>query len=90
MALTAKIHAYCFICKKPSPKLVVIPTESRTAVFVEKDIPIPPGNRCCPVQFDNEAISSNAIQQIPTAENAFINKTKITERYSKCDRYVRK
>ena len=79
LASTAKTHAYCCICKKPGPKLVVIPTESRTAVFVERNVLIPPGNRCCPVHFDNGAISSDAIQQIPTTENAFINRTTITE-----------
>ena len=78
LASTAKTHAYCCICKKPGPKLVVIPTESRTAVFVERNVLIPPGNRCCPVHFDNGAISSDAIQQIPTTENAFINRTTIT------------
>ena len=66
--LPQQTHAYCCICKKPGPKLVVIPTESRTAVFVERNILIPPGNRCCPVHFDNGAILSDAIQQIPTTE----------------------
>lgn len=33
---TVKSHAYCFICKRPGPKLVVVPSDSRLSVFVEK------------------------------------------------------
>ena len=65
--------------KKPGPKLLVIPAESRAAVFVERNILIHPGNRCCLVHFNNGAIPSDAIQQIPTTENAFINRRIITE-----------
>lgn len=44
---TAKTHAYCIVCKKPGPKLVVISAECRTAVFIQHNVLIPSGNRCC-------------------------------------------
>ena len=66
LASTAKSHAYCCVCNKPGPKLVVVPTESRTNVFVDKNIPIPPGNRCCPVHLDNDSgmFTWDAVQQL--------------------------
>lgn len=48
---TAKTHAYCIVCKKPGPELVVISSECRTAVFVQRIVLIPSGNRCCPAHI---------------------------------------
>ncbi|CAC5396437.1 unnamed protein product [Mytilus coruscus] len=45
---TSKSHAYCCICKKPGPKLIVISPDVRTATYVDNNILIPSGNRCCP------------------------------------------
>ena len=33
---TLRSHAYCFICKKPGPKLVVVSSNSRMQVLVKK------------------------------------------------------
>ena len=35
---TLRSHAYCFICKKPGPKLVVVSSNSRMQVLVKKNI----------------------------------------------------
>ena len=67
--LPQQTHAYCCICKKPGPKLVIIPTESRTAVFVERNFLIPHENSCCPVHFDNGAISSDAFSSSELKKN---------------------
>ncbi|XP_055997806.1 uncharacterized protein LOC125683246 [Ostrea edulis] len=74
---TAKTHAYCILCKKPVPKLVVVSPECRTAVFVEHNILIPSGNRCCPVHLKDGRFTNDAIHQLPTTEQAFINRTTI-------------
>lgn len=79
LASTAKSRAYCCVCKKPVPKLVVVAAESRTAVFVEKNILIPPGNRCCPVPLHDGMFTSNAVKQLQTTENSFVNRTTITD-----------
>ncbi|CAC5373714.1 unnamed protein product [Mytilus coruscus] len=38
---TSKSHAYCCICKKPGPKLIVISPDVRTATYVDNNILIP-------------------------------------------------
>ncbi|XP_062577231.1 uncharacterized protein LOC134239089 [Saccostrea cucullata] len=74
---TAKTHAYCIVCKKPGPKLIVVSPECRTSVFIEHNILIPSGNRCCPGHVENERFTTDAIQQLPTTDNAFVNRTTI-------------
>lgn len=44
----SKSHAYCFICKKPGPKLVVVPVNVRTDVFLKHSILITAQSSCCP------------------------------------------
>ncbi|XP_061191748.1 uncharacterized protein LOC133199988 [Saccostrea echinata] len=74
---TAKTHAYCIVCKKPGPKLIVVSPECRTAVFIEHNVLIPSGNRCCPGHLENGRFTSAAIQQLPTTDHAFVNRTTI-------------
>ncbi|CAC5419092.1 unnamed protein product [Mytilus coruscus] len=31
---TSKSHSYCFICKKPGPKLIVVPSQARFSTFL--------------------------------------------------------
>ncbi|CAC5417936.1 unnamed protein product [Mytilus coruscus] len=35
---TSKSHAYCFLCKKPGPKLVVVPPSARCSVFKSNEV----------------------------------------------------
>lgn len=74
---TAKTHAYCIVCKKPGPKLVVISPECRTAVFIQHNVLIPSGNRCCPAHVKDGLLTSAAIEQLPTTDHAFVNRTAI-------------
>ncbi|CAC5379472.1 unnamed protein product [Mytilus coruscus] len=45
---TIKGHAQCCLCKKRGPKRMVVPQEARFNTFLEKNIIIPAGSRCCP------------------------------------------
>ena len=74
---TVKTHAYCVVCKKPGPKLVVVSPECRTAVFVEHNVLIPSGNRCCPAHIKDGRFKSEAICQLPTTEHTLVNRTAI-------------
>lgn len=56
---------------------MVVAAESRTAVFVEKNILIPPGNRCCPAHLHDGMFTSDAVKQLQTTENSFVNRTTI-------------
>ena len=51
--------------------------EWRTAVFVEHDVLIPPGNRCCPIHIQDGRFKIEAICQLPTTEHTLVNRTAI-------------
>ena len=72
---TVKTHAYCIACKKAGTKLVVVSQECRTAMFVEHNVKIPSGNRCCPAHTKDGRFKSEAICQLPTTEHILVNRT---------------
>lgn len=76
---TVKSHAYCFICKRPGPKLVVMPSESRLSVFVEKNILIAEGNRCCPNHLKDGILTPEALQNLKTTDHIFLNKHSVLD-----------
>ncbi|XP_069109614.1 uncharacterized protein [Argopecten irradians] len=47
-------HSTCCICKKRSPKLLTVATESRYKLFVEKGHLLLSGSRCCCNHIDND------------------------------------
>ena len=61
---TSTSHAYCCICKRPGPKLVVVPPECKTRVFVHQNILIPAGSRCCPVHIKDHTLSEESISML--------------------------
>lgn len=75
---TAKSHAYCIICKKPGPKLIVISADVRFKVFMVYNILIPKGSRCCPCHVMN-----GTIEDVTKTQSLFdqttVNKTTIME-----------
>lgn len=40
---TANTHAYCVLCRRPGPKLVVVPAQTRFTFFLEQNILISSG-----------------------------------------------
>lgn len=54
-------HAYCFICRKPGPKLIVVPANPRYEIFVQTSILLPAGIRCCPSHLVGERFTNSAI-----------------------------
>lgn len=57
--------------------LVVISSECRTAVFVQHNVLIPSGNRCCPAHVKDGLLTNATIEQLPTTNHAFVNITAI-------------
>lgn len=75
-----KSHAYCFICKKPGPKLVNVPAQVRTDVFIKHNILITSGSRCCPRHFQDSTLSTfeeSAISDLCTVESTFVNRSTV-------------
>ena len=78
---TSKSHAYCFICKKPGPKLIVAPTIARFMAFVRKELFVPAGSRCCPSHLtDDGHLTSEALDKIKhTHDHSLFSRSSILE-----------
>ncbi|XP_056022083.1 uncharacterized protein LOC125673390 [Ostrea edulis] len=76
---SSQSHGYCFVCKKPGPKLVTVSHHVRMFVFIQKEIIIPTGARCCIRHLDNEKMNDEALHQIRTNDNTTLNKTSIID-----------
>ena len=74
---TSKSHNYCFICKRPGPKLIVVTSDTRLQTFVQHNILVPAGCRCCPNHINNEQFIEEAIVNLPTTETAFVNRSMV-------------
>ncbi|XP_061190072.1 uncharacterized protein LOC133197912 [Saccostrea echinata] len=73
-------HAYCVLCRRPGPKLVVVSTQARFSFFLEQNILIPAGSRCCPAHILNDVIITKTIENpIPPKDTSFVNRTTIME-----------
>jgi hypothetical protein len=75
---TSKSHAYCFVCKKPGPKIIVVSDKLRLNVYVRKGIIVPAGARCCPAHIKDEQFSEEALGKItPFSEEVTLSRTSI-------------
>lgn len=62
LVFIVKFYVYCCVCKKLGLKLVVVVVESRIVVFVEKNIFILLGNRCCFVYLYDGIFISDVVK----------------------------
>ncbi|XP_062616715.1 uncharacterized protein LOC134278416 [Saccostrea cucullata] len=73
-------HAYCFICKRPGPKIIVVPPHLRLDAFIRKGIVVPAGVRCCPVHIDADHFTQDALEKItPLSEEVALSRTSIKD-----------
>jgi hypothetical protein len=59
-----KYHFFCFVCKKPGPKLIVVSSQARFSIFLQNEIIIPAGSRCCPGHMYQDNFTSEAVSQV--------------------------
>ncbi|CAC5389445.1 unnamed protein product [Mytilus coruscus] len=77
---TSKSHSYCFICKKPGPKLIVVQSQARFSTFLKKEVIIPAGCRCCPGHLMEDNFTEDAISKINcTNDNVLLNRSSIMD-----------
>ncbi|XP_065923262.1 uncharacterized protein [Magallana gigas] len=77
---SATSHARCFICKRPGPKLIVVPTSERNSVFLHQKILIPYGSRCCSKHIPDGRFTSDALKQIPVfSQTSSLNRSSIVD-----------
>lgn len=74
---TPKSHARCFLCKKPGPRLIVINSSARTTAFVEHNVIIPAGSRCCPSHLQDDRIVSDCFTSVSTQDISFLSRSEI-------------
>lgn len=77
---SATSHARCFICKRPGPKLINVPTSERNSVFLHQKILIPYGSRCCTKHIPDGRFTSDALKQIPVfSQTSSLNRSSIVD-----------
>ncbi|KAK3101751.1 hypothetical protein FSP39_006112 [Pinctada imbricata] len=80
---TISSHAYCCVCKRPGPKLIVVKTHARVSAYIGAQIFVPEGSRCCPNHIQNEVFNEEAISKmIPVKLQSTINKSGIMDMLS--------
>ena len=65
---TSTSHAYCFACKKPGPKLQVVSAQMRLSTFIDCNVLIPEGSRCCPVHIKDGKFFNEVIRDLKTSD----------------------
>ncbi|CAC5417630.1 unnamed protein product [Mytilus coruscus] len=65
-------HSQCAVCKRRSPKLVVVPTNARSKLFLDKLIILTVGARCCPVHLCNEIFLPDALDRISHSKSSSV------------------
>lgn len=56
-----------------------MPSDSRLSVFVEKNILIAEGNRCCPNHLKDGILTPEALQNLKTTDHIFLNKHSVLD-----------
>ena len=74
---SSQSHGYCFVCKKPGPKLISVSHHARLLVFIRRGVIISSGARCCASHLQNGKIKDEAIHRIKTSDSTTLNKTTI-------------
>ena len=76
---TSKSHAYCLICKKPGPRLIVVPVSTWCAAFMTHEIIIPESCRWCASHIRDGYFVPESLANVPTTDTTFVNRTAILE-----------
>ena len=81
----SKSHAYCFICKKPGPRLVVVPETLRIDMLLRHNILITTDSRCCPSHLNGnlDSFDPAVLSQLKTMDHSYLNRTTILELLNK-------
>ncbi|XP_056014968.1 uncharacterized protein LOC125654892 [Ostrea edulis] len=76
---TSKSHSHCFLCKRPGPKMVVVPPNARFRVFLNCEIIIPAGSRCCPNHLDDGQFKTDVWSKIKANKTSWLNRSTILD-----------
>lgn len=66
---TSRSHSRCFVCKRPGPKLITLSAEGRVAAFIQHNLLINAGARCCPGHIADGCILQKAVEGIQTVRS---------------------
>jgi hypothetical protein len=85
---TPSSHAYCFICKRPSPELIVASSSARCSAFLHMEIIIPHGSRCCPTHIEDDEFTLVVLDNLQTFDSSLVNRATILELISEFRHYA--
>ncbi|XP_045159433.2 uncharacterized protein LOC123524898 [Mercenaria mercenaria] len=73
-------HSRCIVCKRPGPKLIVVSQNARFWAFIDKNILIRAGSRCCPVHVNSDGnILPELLEKNLVTEQSMLNRTSIAQ-----------
>lgn len=77
---TSTSHSYCFVCKKPGPKLIVASTYARFRAYIQCELFVQSGSRCCPCHIEDGILSRDALEKVKaTKSSCHLNRTSILD-----------
>ncbi|XP_065935231.1 uncharacterized protein [Magallana gigas] len=85
---TVSSHSYCFICKRPGPKLIVVPISARLSAFIHKEVIIPSGSRCCPSHIANDDFITGSLNNLKTIDTSCLNRRTIVDLITRIRSYA--
>ena len=69
-------HAYCVLCKRPGPKLIVVSLTLIVNTYIKHDILLPQGSRCCPVHVAQNELTQDSLEMLKSFNNhTFVNRS---------------
>ena len=63
-AVRGPSHSSCCFCKKRGHKFVVVPSHIRNSIFMEKNIIIRAGSRCCPGHIVDDSLRDDTLTHL--------------------------
>ncbi|CAC5400865.1 unnamed protein product [Mytilus coruscus] len=73
-------HARCVVCKKPGPKFLVVSSDAHFQAFIDGNVLIPAGARCCSSHFqENGFLKTECFDIMSKSENSSSNRTSIVK-----------
>ncbi|CAC5360913.1 unnamed protein product [Mytilus coruscus] len=73
-------HARCVVCKTPGPKFLVVSSDARVQAFIDGNVLIPAGARCCSSHFqENGFLKTECFDIMSKSENSSSNRTSIVK-----------
>jgi hypothetical protein len=76
---TPKTHSRCVVCNKPGPKLIVLSAEARFNAFLDNNVLVASGTRCCPVHLQDGILKPDCLKNVKISDESLMNRSSIID-----------